>query len=452
MQNQGYMPQQQQQQFQQFAQQNQIYQNQYNPFAAQQNPYQQPLNQPLMNYQQQMPMHSDPNLLLSQNTPRVVTQTTDSLNDRNAFEDYLTRFEQEYDSYLFNFYRYVMKNAQRDRTPSPMRRVNSENTINRSRSASPLYSNEFQNPAYQQQQQQQQPQFNLSNQNQANLQNFMPTATEKQRLMYMDPHRNSNGPLMNERRNDPLNFRDMKQQVEVLGASMTYRDSPAKTAGTFYDQIDPRTSRTHFSGQSNGQYQIPTYSRNQNMANHHSVPEVTDTIGTMKKSLQQYEIANINQDPYVTYQINRERSKSPIQQNNLGHRFDQSISIEQAQNIHNNSMPSVSIYKRDEQRIKMMQIMNQPQLKTTLTSSQYMRELREQSLRQIQNWEHVQKDYEEKIRKQQEELKALQLAKPGTATNQYGRSTLTTTQSRYGGGGGSGLQPTMSANSFMKGY
>ena len=45
--------------------------------------------------------------------------------------------------------------------------------------------------------------------------------------------------------------------------------------------------------------------------------------------------------------------------------------------------------------------MNQPLLKTTLSSSQFMRELREQSLRSIQNWDYIRKEYEAKKKKEE---------------------------------------------------
>ncbi len=57
----------------------------------------------------------------------------------------------------------------------------------------------------------------------------MPSALEKQRILYTDPHANNQRLLMNDRRNDPLNFSDMKASLNTM------RESPAKTANTFYD-------------------------------------------------------------------------------------------------------------------------------------------------------------------------------------------------------------------------
>eukprot|EP00347_Sterkiella_histriomuscorum_P015639 403356264 len=410
----------------------------------------------------------------------VVTQTVDSLGDRNAFEEYLQRFETEY----------IAKNAQRtpkDRTPSPVRRSQSD-TFQRSRSASPLYTQE--NYAQMNHQSHNgvglnsQPAFNLSNQNpSANLKNLMPTQTEKQRAIYTDPHVNSNGLLMNDRRNnDPLNFRDMQNQMSQIQSqqqlgyrgqqNLTQRESPTKSAAAFYDfQQDARTSRSQqFANQNYAQQQqqIPNMHQQQHQQQKgqsqinliSQLGGLPDTVGSMQKSLEKYELASQSrhQQQYDNLSQNR-RSVSPLsqQQQNIppnsytptrGGQYDQSISYEQAQQIHNTYLPSISVYKRDEQRIKMMQILNQPQLKTTLTSSQYLRELREQSLRQIQNWDHVQTDYQEKLRKKQEELAAAN-QKPGATAETGNRVRVA-----YGISGptsfGRNITPTTSASQFMR--
>ena len=62
-----------------------------------------------------------------------------------------------------------------------------------------------------------------------------------------------------------------------------------------------------------------------------------------------------------------------------------------------------------------------------------MRELREQSLRQIQNWEHIAKEYEEKRRQQQETDAANAAAKGGRP-------------------GTTNARPHVSANSYMSRY
>ena len=86
-----------------------------------------------------------------------------------------------------------------------------------------------------------------------------------------------------------------------------------------------------------------------------------------------------------------------------------------------------------DQRQRVIEIMSQPQLRTTLQSSSYMRQLREQSLRGIQNWEHKLKEYEaERKKKAEEEEKSKN--DPNNKGGQRGR---------YG-------TNTISANSFMR--
>ena len=38
------------------------------------------------------------------------------------------------------------------------------------------------------------------------MRDYLPTENEKQRLLYTDPHVNSHALLMNDRRNQPLNY------------------------------------------------------------------------------------------------------------------------------------------------------------------------------------------------------------------------------------------------------
>ena len=55
----------------------------------------------------------------------------------------------------------------------------------------------------------------------------------------------------------------------------------------------------------------------------------------------------------------------------------------------------MSMYKRDEQHVKMVELMSQPQIRKSLQNSSYMRLLREQSLKQIINWEAANNKYHE---------------------------------------------------------
>jgi hypothetical protein len=66
---------------------------------------------------------------------------------------------------------------------------------------------------------------------------------------------------------------------------------------------------------------------------------------------------------------------------NLNKTFAQGSNELQGVGVPYVNLPQLNSYQREEQKARIMQIMSQPQLKTTLSSSQYMRELREQGLR-----------------------------------------------------------------------
>ena len=101
------------------------------------------------------------------------------------------------------------------------------------------------------------------NKQQSTMQNtnseFMPSINEKQRALYTDPHANSNGFLMNQRQNDPLNFKAANQPSPLRPS--TNQKSPIRTD---FNNPDPNMIQ--------------------------QLGGIEDTVGSMRRSLARYEM------------------------------------------------------------------------------------------------------------------------------------------------------------------
>ncbi len=122
----------------------------------------------------------------------------------------------------------------------------------------------------------------------------------------------------------------------------------------------------------------------------------------MQKSLQKYELSPSKARPADLMQ-SFDASRSYGNQSQLAESMktltlQPPTSYQQVRNL-----PEFTSYQQEEQKVKMIQLHCQPQLKTTLVNSNYMRQLREQSLQQIQNWDNVILDNQDRLKKQEDQ-------------------------------------------------